>query len=290
METIKNLTLVYSFVKVAQFKSFTKAADELGISRSQLSKAVKELETNLGQALFKRNTRYVDFTDFGRNYFHICENQIEEIESFTKKSKENIEVPKEKFRITLAGAYGEDIIAPVISKILMNHPEIEAELVFSTEIIDITSGEFDLAIRVTDKRPTKGHAIQIADRKEYIVASPSYLQKYGTPKRPKDLSQHNCLSGSNPTWSFKSSEGRQRVRISGNFKSTNARATMNAAIQGLGICRLPSVYLEEHIRNKSLTPILENYTEEPVPIWALTPSRKLITPAVKLFLKEFDVF
>ncbi|POB13837.1 LysR family transcriptional regulator [Halobacteriovorax sp. DA5] len=289
METIKDLSHIYSFIKVAQFRSFTKAADALNVSRSHLSKAVKELEDKLGQPLLKRNTRFIDFTDFGKNYFEICAIHIQEIERFTKQSKESYESTKDKIRISLAGAYGEDIIAPMISNIMMKHPGIEAELEFSTELIDITSHEFDLAIRVTAKKPKKGFAIQIADRKEFVCASPNYLNKFGHPKKPKDLSSHNCLIGNNDTWQFYNEDQKESIKVRGNFKSSNGRAQMNAALQGLGICKLPGVYVLDHIRNKTLLPLLSEYTDQSIPIWAVMPSKKSISPTVKLILQEFGV-
>ena len=290
METIKDLTHIYSFIKVAQYRSYTKAAEALKVSRSHLSKSVKELEEKLGQPLLKRNTRFIDFTDFGKKYFETCSNHIEEIERFTKLSKESFKATKGKIRISLAGAYGEDIIAPMISNILMKHPGIEAELDFSTELIDITNHEFDLAIRVSEKKPTKGFAIQIAERKEFVCASPNYLNKYGTPKKPKELISHNCLVGNNERWSFSNESGSEKVAIKGNFKSSNGRALMNAALQGLGICKLPGVYVLDHIRNKTLLPLLSDYTEQSIPIWAVTPSKKSISSSVKILLQEFDVF
>ncbi|RZF22055.1 MULTISPECIES: LysR substrate-binding domain-containing protein [Halobacteriovorax] len=290
METIKDLTHIYSFIKVAQFRSFTKAAEALKVSRSHLSKSVKELEEKLGQPLLKRNTRFIDFTDFGKKYFETCANHIEEIERFTKISKETVKDTKGKIRISLAGAYGEDVIAPMISNILLKHPGIEAELDFSTELVDITTHEFDLAIRVAEKKPTKGFAIQISERKEFVCASPNYLNKFGIPKKPKELINHNCLIGSNEKWSFTHDSGNEKVSIKGNFKSSNGRAIMNASLQGLGICKLPGVYVLDHIRNKTLLPLLSDYTQQSIPIWAVTPSKKSISSSVKLLLQEFGVF
>lgn len=290
METVKDLGHIYCFVKVGQFRSYSQAATALGVSRSFLSKSVKELEDKLGAALLKRNTRAVDFTEFGKHYYQSCVGHLDEIERISKHSKEQFKPTKDKVRVSLAGAYGEDVIAPMLASIATKNPGVEVDLVFSTDLVDIRSGEYDLAIRVSLSQPKKGHAFQISERREFVCASPNYLSRYGTPKTPKDLVHHNCLVGSQSGWYFDNGKKRQTVKVSGNFRSTNGRALLNAALAGSGLCKLPGEYVLEPIRNKDLVWVLSDDSVQPIPIWAVVPSKKKLSPTVKLLIQEFGVY
>ena len=272
---------------MAKHKSYSQAAKSLNVSRSYLSKAIKDLEEEMGHKLFKRNTRFIDFTDFGEVFFKKCVHHIEALESIFNQSKSSSSI-KAKIRISLAGAYGEDIIAPLISNFLLKNPHVKAELIFSTELTDITKQDFDIAFRTSSKKPSKGHSIQVSERTEIICASPEYLKKFGTPLKPIDIKKHNCIIGTNSNWTFQTQKSISNIKVDGNFTSTNARAIKSAALQGLGICKLPSAYISKEIQNKELIPLLSPYTPHSIPIWAIIPSKKLISPEIKFILKQFN--
>lgn len=289
METFHEITSIMAFIQVGKARSFTAAAQKLGVSKSHLSKCVRELEEKFGKPLFRRSTRYVDFTEFGKSYFDMCCDPIEEIELATRQSKDLRETPQGSLRITLAGAYGEEHISPIITKILMRNPQISAELIFSEKILDLNQDNLDIAIRVSPKKPTKGYSIQIASRKEYVCATEQFLKKYGNPETPKDLKRFNCLIGSSEQWSFTKNNKMEHIKVAGNFKSSNGRVLAKATLLGLGISKLPSVYVFNDIREGRLFPLLPDYTQKKIPIWAVLPSQKNIPPAVNLVLQELQM-
>lgn len=132
-------------------------------------------------------------------------------------------------------------------------------------------------------------ATKIASRREFICASPEYLKKMGSPKRLEDLKNHNCLGGEK-SWTFKEDKKIKKISIKGNLSSNNPRTILMAALSGLGIIRLPGSYVFEEIKNKKLTSLLENYTEEHRDIWAITPIKSKLNINIATFIEEVKKF
>lgn len=286
METIKQIPSIFAFVKVAQFASFSKAAEHTGVSKSHLSKLVKELEIELKKTLFIRTTRSVEFTEFGKYFYQVCKGHMFEIEKITRQTQEISQVPRGQIRITLAGAYGEESVSPLIAKLLTRYPGISTELIFSERVLDLKKEKIDLAIRVSSKKPRDGHALKIGERQELLCASETFLRTYGTPQTPGDLQKFNCLLGSSDSWTLKNKTRSYKINVNGNFRSSNGRSLAHAALAGLGIAKLPEVYVQKYIENKQLAPVLQEFTTSPVPIWAITPFQKEVPKIVRLVIKE----
>ena len=248
-----------AFMKVAETRSFSRAAVLMEVSRSHISKIIQDLEGKFGQPLLNRSTRSVSLTSFGKTYFELCKDHFFEIEKITEQVQKHHEFPTGKIKITLAGAFGEDYIAPLVSRILARNPSLSAELDFSEKIVDLKSSDYHLAIRVGGQNKKNEMAIQIASRDEYVCATRIFLNRAGWPEKPSDLKKLNCLVGSNDQWSFLLNGKTQKVKVSGNFKSSNGRAQAEAALTGLGICKLPSVYVKQPIQEGRLVPLLEKY-------------------------------
>ncbi|MEC9282423.1 MAG: LysR family transcriptional regulator [Bdellovibrionota bacterium] len=286
MKTIKNLSEIYTFIKVGEHQSFSKAADELGVSKSLLSKTIRELEEKMNRNLFKRNTRQVHFTELGRQYFDYYKAKVEDLEVFNDLLLVESFSQEESLKITLAGAYGEESVAEALAKVLKRYPRVKAQLDFSAELVDIFEHSYDLAIRVSRKRPTKGYVQQIASRLEYVCASPDYIERFGRPLLPRDLQDHNCLAGQQSVWHFRRNNKVEKIEISGNFLSTNGRAICSAAIGGLGVCKLPESYVLKHIQTGQLVILLDEFTEKEVPIWAITASKSSTSEVLKALIDQ----
>lgn len=288
METIKDLPRILAFVKVAEGASFSKAAEVTGVSKSHLSKLIKELEAQLNKPLFVRSTRSVQFTDFGRYFFEQCKGHVYEIERIVSQSEEIAGIPEGHIRVTLAGAFGEEVIAPLISRMLLRYPSISADLLFDEKILDLEKDRIDLAIRVSATKPKDGLSTKIGDRVEWVCASETYLKLHGCPQKPSDLKKFNCLVGSKDIWTFMVGGRQQKIKINGRFKSLNGRCLAEAAMAGLGIAKLPTVYIESAVKEGRLIPILQEYTNLLVPIWAVTPRAGEIPLSVKLIVDELQ--
>lgn len=285
METIKSLQGIISFVKVAETGSFSKAAQELGVSKSHVSKSIGRLEDELGIALFVRSTRKVQLTNLGDRYLETCRQSLKNLDNAKKEILDLSETPRGTLRVTLAGIFGEEYIAPVVIEMAKKYPDLKVELDFSSRVVDLIAEKFDVAIRIGHLTNSSLMAQKIASRVEYVVCSKGYLAQAPVLRDPTDLRLHNCI-GERSAWSFKKRGKSFQVSVSGNFKSNNPRVLQKAALAGLGIARLPGSYAFEEIKKGRLVSVLENFGEGKKDIWAVTPIRHKQNINVKMFIQE----
>lgn len=282
METIKWIECLVHFVAVAETESFSKAAKNLSISKSQVSKTIKSLEDEIGQALFLRSTRSIKLTSFGETFLIECKSSLEKLQDVKNQLNHQGKIPRGLLRVTTAGIFGENFIAPVLIEMAQKYPELKIEIHFDAKVIDLIEEKFDIGIRIGELKPSALYAQKIASRREFVCASSDYLKNFGIPKHPNELKSHNCL-GSH--WKFRIDKKLKDWPVSGNIKTNNPRVLLQAALSGLGIVRLPGSYVFEHITSKKLIPILENFSEGKTDIWAVTPYKVSKNINVSTFLE-----
>lgn len=287
METIKNFQSLVAFEKVAKHQSYSQAAKELGVSKAHVSKLVQKLEDQLGQRLLNRSTRVVTLTDIGEKFYKTCSTSFYHILKSQSEIQQNAGSPQGKLKISVAGVFGEEYIAPFVFSFIKKYPQVRIELVFEERMVDLLRDSYDFAVRVGRLSDSSLISKKVASRKEYICATPHYLKLNGTPKSPEDLAHHNCLSPKG-SWSLKIKDKAQQFPVEGNYNSNNGRSLLRATLDGLGICCLPGEYVKPHLEDGSLVSVMESFLPEEIPIWLLTPSKKNISPAVKAFLKDID--
>lgn len=285
METIKSFKSLVAFEKVAKHKSYSLAAKELSVSKAHISKLVQDLEDQLGQRLFNRSTRVVQLTETGAKFYEACSKSFDGIIQAQDEILNKSVDPSGKLKISVAGVFGEEYITPFVLEYVKKYPKVQIELVFEEKIVDLFKESYDFAIRVGHLKDSALIAKKIANRKEFICASPNYLSQQGTPKKPEDLKQHNCLTLKD-TWSFLINRKKQNIIVKGNYKSNNGRTLLKAALNDLGICCLPREYVQSYLDRGELVSILETYLPEEIPIWIISPSKKNISINAKTFIEE----
>lgn len=285
MKTIKNMQALVAFEHVAKSKSYSNAAKELGVSKAYVSKLVQKLEDELGQRLFNRTTRVVTMTQAGEKFYKACSTSFDHVLKIQSEIQQKSTSPTGKLKISVAGAFGEEFIAPFVFKFLKKYPKLQVELVFEERIIDLIKESYDFAIRIGKLNDSSLISKKISQRKLFICASPEYLALNGTPKQPEHLKSHNCLS-SNNNWTLKINNKNQNYNVSGNYKSNNGRSLLKACLDSLGICCLPGEYVKPYLEEGRLVTIMESYVPKEIPIWLLTPTKKNISTSIKVFSQE----
>lgn len=288
METIKWVQCILTFVKVSELESFSAAAKSLGVSKSHVSKTIKALEEELGAALLVRSTRKVRLNSHGEDFLKNARASLEQLEVTKTEIAKFSDSPRGTLRVTLAGVFGENYIAPVLIRMCKKYPELKIEMSFETRIVDLIEERFDVGIRIGHLQTSSLFAQKIATRREYVCVAPSYLKKNKKPTHPSELKNHNCLGG--PEWTFKTDGKTSATSVKGNLKSNNPRVILHAALEGLGIVRLPGSYVFEYIKAGKLVPILEDFNEGKKDIWAVTPTRLKMNINVSTFLSELKTF
>jgi len=288
METIRWLQSVSTFSKVAESQSFSEAASELGISKSYVSKIVRELEDSIGAQLLSRSTRKVVLTSFGREFLGRCRLPVGELDRMRLSAHDLSGAIGGPLRISVAGIFGERYIAPLTFELSKKYPKLEIELVFESRVVDLIAENYDLAIRFGQLEDSSLIARKIASRMEFVCASKEYLERAGFPHYPAELSGHNCLSIGSKEWVFDVDSKRVGVSISGNFRSNNPRSVLEAALCGIGIAKLPGSYVSTHIQKGELVTLLGEFSLPTSDIWIVTPYRHEMSANVKVFIKELE--
>jgi DNA-binding transcriptional LysR family regulator len=286
MKTIKELSAILAFTKVANAQSYSKAAKELKVSKSHLSKLIQSLEDQLGQKLLNRSTRLVKLTLLGEEFYNTAKEAITSLEIAKTQLQDSSLSPHGLLRVSVAGAFGEEYIAPIAADLLKKHPHLSIELNFDEKVVSLVKENYDIAIRVGNLNDSTLIAKKIAQRKEYICATPEYLKIHGHPKHPEELKTHTCLITNNDTWQFK--DKIDSVKVSGTFKSNNARATLNAGLCSLGKFKLPEIYIKKHLDSNKLESLLESFMTQEIPIWAIYPTRKNQSTNLRVFLEAIS--
>lgn len=203
------------------------------------------------------------------------------LEAAKKDVITNSETPRGLLRVTLAGIFGENYIAPVVMELVKKYPELKIELDFNSRIVDIIDEKFDVAIRFGHLQDSSLIAQKIASRREFVCASKSFLSTHFI-QTPKDLTKVNCLGGA--VWNFKKNGKAISVSVNGNLKTNNPRVLLKAALSGLGVIRLPGSYVFSDLSKGKLVAILEDYNLGSTDIWAVTPSRNEQNINVRVFI------
>lgn len=289
METIKWVQGLIAFVKVSELGNFSSAADALGVSKSHISKTIKSLEEEVGLSLFSRSTRKVQLTSAGESFLAQCSESLNKLETTKLELMTPSDKPRGLLRVTMAGVFGENFIAPVLINMAKKYPELKIEIHFDSRVVDLIEEKFDVGIRVGHLQDSSLIATKIASRREFVCATGEYLKKHKKPLHPDDLKNHNCL-GTLSTWSFKISGKTKNYNLRGNLNSNNPRVLLMAALSGLGIIKLPGSYVFEEIKNKKLISLLEDYTDSQRDIWAITPLKTKLNINVAIFLEELKSY
>ncbi|MBV1900439.1 MAG: LysR family transcriptional regulator [Kordiimonadaceae bacterium] len=262
---------IEEFVRVVEKGSFSEAAKAMGLSKSHISKHIKKLENRLGVTLIHRTTRKLKITNQGQEFFLKCQAIIHDMEESQAQLANEITNPRGLIRLTVAGAFGEDFLSPLIAKFQHEFPEVSIDITFTNRRVDLLEEQFDLAIRSSIDMSATPNGERLFSHPLVTAASPDYLSKHGAPPNINNLKLHNCLCGTLPRWRFQVGGNIREVTVTGNWHANNGRALVHAAKVGLGIIQVPNFYVTEALSTGDLTEILAPARVENNSFWAIYP-------------------
>lgn len=278
-------TEMTAFVRAVERGGFSQAARELGLTPSAVSKLVTRLEDRLGVRLLNRTTRSLALTPEGEAFLVRSQRILADIAEAEDEVARFRARPRGLLRVNVGSAFGMHQLAPALPDFLERHPEVQVELSINDRVVDLIEEGADIGIRTGSLADSSLIARHICDVERVICASPEYLRKHGTPKKPDELLEHNCLRlASFPTlwrWPFDSAEGVRQVEIGGRVTATDAETLVRLAVAGAGIVRLVDVVAAEGIRSGELVPILkDSHHVEPIPLHVVYPQGRHRSPKV----------
>lgn len=280
-----------AFLTVAEERSFTRAAAQMGTSQSSLSHTVRRLEERMGVRLLTRTTRHVVPTDAGeklmatlRPAFNDISGQINDLTAMRQKPGGNI-------RITSSRHAAETILMPAVKRLMTEYPDVNIEISIDQRFVDLVGERFDAGVRLGESIEKDMIAVRIGPELRMVVAgSPDYFKHHPKPQSPQDLTHHKCINLRLPTlgglyvWEFERDGRPLNVRVDGQFVCNDVPMIIDAALDGLGLTCLPDDHLGPFVRDGRLIQVLSDWCG-PFPGYHLYyPSRRLSSTAFGLLV------
>ena len=284
------------FACVVEHRSFSAAAESIGVSKATVSKAIARLEASLGTTLFHRTSRRLSLTDSGAALAERAARILSEAQAAEEVARSAATAPKGLVRIAAPITFGIRYVAGAVADFLAAHPGIEIDLRLSDARVDIVADGFDVALRIADLPDSSLRARRLAPVRVRVVASPAYLATHGTPAHPAELAGHACFGYANAigTWHFRHPTGEEAaVRPRGPLVTDNGDAMLPALSAGLGIARLPDFIVDADIAAGRLIEVLPDWSSAAIALHLLTPPSPLrparVTAVVDFLAERFRV-
>jgi DNA-binding transcriptional LysR family regulator len=278
-----------AFIRVVEAGSISGAADGLGVAKSAVSRRLKELEEHLGVELFHRTTRSMNITDSGRAFYHQSVRILEDVLEAEHATSQAHGTLKGSLKVALPSTFGLMHMGSAINDFLQAHPQIEFDLDFNDREVDLIQEGFDLAIRIAKLPDSSLIARRLAPIQTVICASPSYLERMGTPQTPDELIDHQCLVYSLLRdfnyWVLTDSSGKEiRTKIHPTLKASTGDFLKDAAVESRGIILVPSFIAYKEIERGTLISILNDYKTPQVDAYAIYPQTRHLSQRVRAFV------
>ncbi len=280
-----------AFLAVARERSFSRAADQLGVSQSALSQALHALEARLGLRLLNRTTRSVAPTEAGERLLRTIGPHLDEIGAELAALSELREKPAGTIRITAHDHAVRTVLWPALERLLPDYPDIKVEIAVESGLTDIVAERFDAGIRTGEMVAQDMVAVRIGpDMRSAVVGAPCYVARRGRPNTPQDLTSHTCINLRLPTrgglyaWEFDKGGRALRVRVEGQLTFNETALMVDAALAGFGLAYLPEGSVQTQLADGRLIRVLADWCP-PYPGYHLYyPSRRQPTPAFALLI------
>jgi DNA-binding transcriptional LysR family regulator len=289
------LSGVAVFVAAARARTFTDAADRLGLTKSAVGKSVARLEERLGFKLFHRTTRLTRLTADGEAYLAACIAAMEEVSAAQAALSSKSQVLSGRLHIDMPVAFGRRVLLPALIEITRPHPDLSLTLSFTDATSDLLRDDVDLAIRFGALRDSSDLvARHLVTQDRVICGSPAYLRRHGEPATLAEVRSHRCIVGAikgPPTvWVVSDGGTDQPFTPPATHRFSDAEAMVAAAIGGLGLVQLPISLLREPIAADSLRPVLKAFSAAGVEVHAVWPRQKHLSPRVRYVVDQLIAY
>ncbi len=278
------ITAMQVFSEVASSGSFTATADKLEMSRAMVTRYVGELERWLGSRLLQRTTRSVTLTDAGEQCLRRSQQMLALVDAVQDETASRDGALRGQLRLTTSGSFGFSHLAPAISDFLLLHPQLKIDLNVSEGALNLVEARIDLAIRISSEPDPMLVGRPLAPCDSVLVASPAYLAQNGTPEAPEALAKHTCLGHANvgrSVWQLSRGSESTQVSVSSQFSANDSTILMHAALADGGIAMVPRFLASPSLATGALVQVLPEWTPPVMQIYALYPSRRNLSLAVR---------
>lgn len=285
LKTIETFTVV-----VAQ-RSFTAAAEQLGMSRALMTRHIMDLEARLGVRLLNRTTRSIVPTEIGSTFYEASKQLLIDLGVAEEQARRTHHLPEGSLTVVAPKSFGGAHFSKAVAEFGRLHPQLSISLILddeATRSLQINQNDFDVAIRLAPLQAKSSAVVRQIGTLEWIpCAAPSYIQANSELRTPADLTAHNCLIhtslAADRLWRF--SGQRKGIKIAGSFQSNSVLAIRQAALGGVGIALLPTYYISRDLERGRLVRLLPRHPIPERPVFALLPASRMMPSKTRLFIK-----
>jgi len=281
------LTATRVFVEVVERGSQTAAAEALEMSRAMVSRYLGELEAWVGARLLHRTTRKLSLTGAGEQLLGQCREMLAMADAMQSVSRTDEAAPRGTLRIACSQSLAQAWLVHALDEFIRLYPQVSVDLLVGSQAVNLVEARIDLALRITNQLDPNLIARQLVVCRSVVCATPAYLAKHGTPLRPEDLAQHNCLSYAyfgRSIWEFSRAGEPHAVAVSGNLSANESMVLLEAVLADIGISLQPRYSVSAHLRSGALVQLLPDYEPQQLGIYALYGTRRQMPPALRALL------
>ena len=275
------------FVAVAEARGFAAGARRLALSAPVVTRAVAALERRLGTRLLQRTTRIVRLTEAGNRYLADCRRILAEVDSAEETLRSPDGQPRGTLHVTASRIFGRMFVAPIVLDFLEAHREVTVRTLLDDHVVDLIEAGIDVAVRIGPLADSSFTATRVGSVRRVLCASPAYLARHGTPRRPADLEALDALvfsgASARSAWTLGSGRAVRTVRPRSLLSINDADVIIAAAIAGHGVARVLSYQVGEAVAAGTLVRLLTPFEPPPIPVSVVCPAGRNSTPKVRAF-------
>lgn len=279
------------FVRVVEAGSLSAAARALRRSPSSVSKILTGLEDRLGVRLITRNTRHLQITDTGQDYYQRCRLILEDITEAEERASALHAEPGGTLRVVGMNILSQKAMMPILTGFLEKYPRISLEIHQTDIFPDLVKSGIDLALRIGGVSTAGLECVELMPSRRVICAAPDYIAVHGRPRTLSQLHLHNCMTFATNealnTWELEGAEGTESIHVSGNLAASTAELIRQAALNGWGVCQLSDVIIGPDLKNGALVPLFPEQLDQTTNhICAVYPKRRSAPKKVLAFVEH----
>lgn len=279
---------ISTFVDVVARGSLSAAARVEGVAPAIIGRRLNALEERLGVKLLRRTTRKISLTGEGEAFLENCQRILSDLENAELAVSQRATRPTGRLIVTAPAGFGRRHVAPLIPSFLARHPELELGLRLDDRVIDLVAEGVDVAIRIAPHADPSLVGIKLASNRRVVVAAPAYLQARGTPSRPEDLLNHDCLTmgndGSQRGWTFRQNGRTVVLKVGGAMSCNDGSVLREWALAGKGLAWRSLWEIGNDLKRGTLISVLDQHVVAGDDVYAVYAQRQFLPARIRAFV------
>jgi molybdate transport repressor ModE-like protein len=278
------------FVAIVEAGSISRAADNLGVPKSRVSRHLRELEESLGTRLLERTTRSIQFTESGERVYRDAQRILENVEALQSGVDKDASVLGGRLSVFAPVEFMSEALNPHLGEFTRRFPGLELEFLSGAARPDLLHDRLDLIIHPDAPEDSSFVAVRLCLGRTDFYTSPAYVAEYGQPQHPSEFFHHSCIAELDQNrrtrpWLYRSGRTRKEARIEPRYRCDSLAAARSLAEQGLGIAMLPVFYGEQSVARGTLVTLFDGKHQAAHEIYGIYSSRRLKPRKLEVFLE-----